>query len=66
MKLKIIITGTIIIYSTCCLAQQNEKDTSCYQKSKGFIENRLPDDVCIGKGELIYTPRSREHHARAV
>jgi len=54
MKLKPIIIGTIMICITCN-AQQKEMDTICYQKSKGFIKNRLPGDICIGKGELIYT-----------
>jgi len=54
MKLKMIVNG-IIIFCCACNAQQKEQDIICYQKSKGFIKNRLPDDICIGKGELIYT-----------
>lgn len=54
MKLKMIVNG-IIIFCCACNAQQKEQDSICYQRSKGFIQNRLPDDVCIDKGELIYT-----------
>lgn len=51
---KQILALTIMICCSC-KAQQKKQDTICYQKARGFIENRLPNDICIEKDELIYT-----------
>ncbi|UNY99055.1 hypothetical protein MQE36_01595 [Zhouia spongiae] len=46
------IMAILAVFCYKCNAQV--RDTTCYKKAKGFIENKLPDGICIKKHELIY------------
>ena len=50
---KLILVLTVIICCSC--NAQQKKDSVCYKNSRGFIENKLPNDICVKKDEMIYS-----------
>jgi len=53
MKEIILVLITMICYS--CNAQQKKSNTECYQNSWAkWIENELPETICVQKDEMIY------------